>query len=313
MPEPDAPLAAVPPAPIEPSGTPDATPVTALPMPEPEPDGGRMTIMGHLLELRQRLFYCALFMFLSTTIGLIYYEPIYEFLCHPILKANLEFKDDPNYQKLLENTDDDANEPNADGSPPPVIQLQEIRPLALMLILMKAAFWAGIVVTSPFLLYQIWAFVSPGLTLRERRAIRPVLFGGVFFFLGGAAFCYFAVFPYTLNFLVWLNVSLGVLTRYTSSDFIDLLLTFMLIFGLIFELPVLAGVLARLGILSPRITTKYWRMITLGTFILGAVVSPSADLASFLMMSGSLLFLYLISILVVWICYPKPIAEAPAE
>jgi len=248
-----------------------------------------------IVELRRRILHSAIVLILTTTLGLVFYEPLFAFFMRPIIRANEHFKTDEDLRKLQ--TDAGMN-PDKN-----VIQLQETKPLALMIILMKAAFWVGLIVTAPYVLYHAWALLAPVFHQKTAGFIKMILVGGVLFFIGGAALCYFLIFPFTLDFLVWLNISLKVLTRYASSEYISLLVTFMLIFGLVFELPVIAAVLARIGLLSPRLVTKYWRFITFGIFVLGVIVSPSADLISYLMMCGVLLMLYIISIGVVYIFY----------
>jgi len=191
----------------------------------------------------------------------------------------------------------------------PVVDMSATDMLGTMLMLMKVALWAGVVLSSPVLLYEIWAFVAPGLSDRERRAIRPVLVGGVLCFLTGAALCYYLVFPITLQFLVWFELDLGVKPRYTPKDYMDLLVTFMLIFGALFEIPVVAAVLAKLGLVSPGMLTRYWRFIILFCFICGALFSPGSDPMSMMIMSGTLIFLYLVSLALTVVCYPKKVRE----
>ena len=191
----------------------------------------------------------------------------------------------------------------------PVVRMIATDPLATMLMLMKVAVWAGIVLSSPVLLYEIWAFVAPGLSDRERGAIRPVLAGGVLCFLAGAAVCYYLVFPITISFLVWFELDLGFQPSYTPKDYMDLLVTFMLIFGALFEIPLVVAVLARLGLVSPGMLTKYWRFIILFCFIFGALFSPGSDVMSMVIMSGTLVFLYIVSLALAFICYPRKVRE----
>lgn len=185
----------------------------------------------------------------------------------------------------------------------PIVTKISTDPLSTTLILMSVAFWVAIVLGSPILIYEIWAFVSPGLKPREKAAIRPVLIGGIFFFGLGAAACYYIIFPLSMSFFVWLDLDMGYLPNYTPDTYINLLITFMLITGLIFEIPMVVAVLAKLGIVSTGMLLHYWRMIVLVCFILGAFISPGNDIISMLTMSGALLFLYVVSLLMAWICY----------
>jgi sec-independent protein translocase protein TatC len=123
--------------------------------------------------------------------------------------------------------------------------------------------------------------------------------------LAGAVFCYWVVFPFTLEFTVWLAVYLKVRPSYTPEHYMDLLVTFMLIFGLTFELPLVAAALARLRLLRPTWLLKPWRYIIVGCFVLGAALSPGTDPISMLILSGALLFLYVLSIILAVLAYPK--------
>lgn len=286
---------------------PEATPAPAPPVPF-RGDGGsaapqrggdpeaRMSFVEHLMELRSRLIVAGLAVLLTSVLALVFYEPVFAFLRAPLDRVNQTFKTTPAYQELL----------TARGMDPQrdIVRPITTQPLGLLMILMKVALYAGLVLASPVVLYEIWAFVAPGLKGHELRAIRPVLIGGVLCFLAGAAFCYYIVFPITLEFLVWLDVSLGYQPSYVPDEYIGLLLTFMMIFGGAFELPLVAAVLARLRLLKPVWLTRYWRYVLLGCFVAGSLLSPGSEIFSMLLLSGALVFLYLASILLAWLCYP---------
>jgi sec-independent protein translocase protein TatC len=108
-----------------------------------------------------------------------------------------------------------------------------------------------------------------------------------------------------MSFFVWLDLDMGFLPSYTPEGYINLLITFMLITGAIFEIPMVVAVLAKLGIVSSGMLTHYWRMIVLFCFILGSLISPGNDIISMVAMSGALLFLYVVSVILAWLCY-KP-------
>lgn len=257
----------------------------------------RMGFMDHLMELRKRLMAALFAVVLTTTLALIFFKPIFLFLRAPIDNVNEKFRTDDKFQALLA---EQHMDPQAD-----VVRPISTDPLGLMLILMKIAVYAGLVLSSPIVLYELWAFVAPGLRPREIRAIRPVLVFGVFFFLGGAAFCYYLVFPYTMEFVVWLDVYLGVVPSYTPDSYLDLLLVFMLIFGALFEIPLVVAILAKLGILKPAWLARYWRVISLACFLAGSLASPGTDIMSMLLMSGALVVLYAISIGAAYAFYPR--------
>ncbi|MBE7467054.1 MAG: twin-arginine translocase subunit TatC [Planctomycetes bacterium] len=187
----------------------------------------------------------------------------------------------------------------------PVVEPISTDPLGLMMILMKVSVYAGLLLSSPIVLYELWSFVAPGLRQNERAAIRPVFAAGVIFFLLGSSFCYYIIFPITIQFLVWFDIYLGFKPSYVPETYMGLLLTFMILFGAMFEIPLVAAVLARLKLLHSSTLLRYWRYVVLTSFIFGSILSPGSEVISMLLMSGTLLFLYAISIVLTMILYPK--------
>jgi sec-independent protein translocase protein TatC len=257
----------------------------------------RMSFMEHLLELRSRLIVASAALVVAIVLTFIFYQPVFDFLRAPLGDISEKFRTDEGYQQLMAERGLDPTQA--------VVRPITVNPLGLLLILMKVALWGGIVLASPVILHQVWVFVAPGLKPHEARAVRPVLIGGIFCFLAGAAFCYYLVFPLTLEFLVWLDVKLGYQPSYTPDQYIGMLLTFMLIFGAVFEMPLVAAVLARLRLLKPVWLTRHWRYVILVCFGLGSVLSPGSEVFSMLLLSGALVVLYVASVALAWLCYPK--------
>lgn len=276
-------------------------PADALP-PEEDGPGRKMSFMEHLMELRRRLIVAIAAVTVTTILCFVFFHEIFAFLQGPMNGVNDSFRNNPDLQQLLIDRGIPADEP--------VIKPISTQPLGLMMVLMKISVWAGLVLSSPIVVYELWAFIAPGLKPREVRAIRPILLAGLLFFLAGASLCYFVVFPITMEFLVWFDVYLGVKPLYTVKDYIDLLTTFMLIFGLMFELPLVATVLSMLRILNPSWLTRYWRLVVVGCFLAGSILSPGSEIMSMLIMSGCLLFLYLLAIVMTRMVYPKDPAPA---
>jgi len=258
-----------------------------------------MSFMDHLLELRARLIVCVSCIALTTVLSFIFFDRIHTFLRAPVDQVNEKFRADEEFSKLV--VENLRLSPGAD-----VVQPITTNPLGLLVILMKVALYAGLVLASPVVLYELWRFVAPALKAHEARVVRPVLVVGILFFVAGALFCYYAVFPFTIEFVVWLDVYLGYRPSYTPEEYIGLLVTFMMIFGATFEVPLVAGVLARLGVLKPEWLTRYWRYVVLASFFLGALASPGTDIMSMLIMSGTLVILYLLSVILAWFLYPRP-------
>jgi sec-independent protein translocase protein TatC len=163
---------------------------------------------------------------------------------------------------------------------------------------MKLAFFAGIFVSSPVIIYQIWAFVAPGLYEKERRSILPFVFLAVVFFVGGTAFAYFVVFPSAFKFFLTYN------TQYVKimpsiGEYLSFSCIFLLGFGVVFELPVFIICLARLGIITHKQLQKSRKIVIIGIFIAAAILTPTPDAVNQLLMAVPMLILYELSIIAV--------------
>jgi sec-independent protein translocase protein TatC len=259
-----------------------------------EDEEARMGFIDHLLELRKRLWVSIIAVVICVVISLVFYEDVYQFLLAPIRVV------DAKYVGIL----------TALGKPPPdgqVVHITTTEPLGTMLSVIWLGFWAGLVVASPIVMYELWAFVAPGLHAKEKNAIKPVLYGGAFFFLAGAALAYYVLAPLTFDFFLWLDLRLKVTPNWTSEKCIELLITMMIVSGLLWELPLLVAGMARLGVVSAAWLLKYWRALTFGSIVMGMIVSPGNDLISMGAFSGMILAIYLVSILMAFIFYRAPV------
>jgi sec-independent protein translocase protein TatC len=160
---------------------------------------------------------------------------------------------------------------------------------------MKVAFIAGIIVTSPFVLYQIWAFVAPGLYQKEKKYVIPFVLGGSFFFALGILFGYFVAIPIGFKFL------LGYATDFikpmpSMKEYLSFSIKFLLAFGLVFEFPVVLVLLARIGVVDAKILARKRKYAILLIFIFAAVMTPP-DIISQVLMALPLMGLYELSIL----------------
>ncbi len=160
---------------------------------------------------------------------------------------------------------------------------------------MKVAFIGGLILASPFVLYQIWAFVAPGLYRHEKRYVLPLLFGGSFFFLLGILFGYFIAIPVGFKFLLGYAADL-IKPMPSMKEYLSFSIKFLLAFGLVFEFPVVLVMLARIGIIDARMMAKQRKYAILLIFIFAAVLTPP-DLISQLIMAFPLIGLYEWSIL----------------
>jgi sec-independent protein translocase protein TatC len=176
------------------------------------------------------------------------------------------------------------------------------------LLSLKVAFAAGCFVSFPVVIYHIWAFVAPALYRKEKSWVIPFVFSSSLCFLGGAAFAYFLVIPLAFKFLV--SYTTGILTpMLTINEYISFILKILLAFGLVFEMPVLAWVGAKMGFLTPRFLWAKIRYSIVIIFILAALLTPP-DVVSQALMAVPLLVLYFISILVTWAARPKEKSDA---
>ncbi|MCD8321745.1 MAG: twin-arginine translocase subunit TatC [Oscillospiraceae bacterium] len=186
-----------------------------------------------------------------------------------------------------------------------------LAPSELVTSYMKLALALGLVFSLPFILWQIWAFVQPGLTEREERAARPAMIAGVFFFLLGIVFCYFAVLPMTLRFFYNFNGSQEIQASISFNNYLNFLLGMLAAFGLVFEMPPVSFILARLGIVKPSTLVKGRKYAVLIIFIAAAIITPP-DAVSQIMTAIPMVGLYEISILSARAA-AKSRAEAGAE
>lgn len=173
------------------------------------------------------------------------------------------------------------------------------------MIYMRVALYAGIALAIPFLFFQVWAFISPGLYKHEKRYIVPVLFmASVFFFLG-ASFAYKVAFPAACDYLLGWAMEGGFRTLLDAEDYLDLIIMIMIGLGIVFQIPTIAFVLGRIGLLTPRMMLKAWRYAIVTIAIVSAVLTPTPDAFNMMMFAAPMVGLYFLSIGIVWI-FGKP-------
>ena len=177
---------------------------------------------------------------------------------------------------------------------------------------LKVAFVAGIFVGSPAVFYQAWQFVAPGLYKRERRVALPFSIAATFFFVAGAAFCYYLVFPVAFRFFLEEFTSVGISPQIRVSEYLTFTSRMLLAFGVTFELPVATFFLARVGLITHRTMIGAARYAIVAIFIVAAVLTPGPDVASQLLMATPLLVLYALSIGIAYLA-ARPAPDATAE
>jgi len=175
-----------------------------------------------------------------------------------------------------------------------------IGPFALYV---KVSFYAAIGLSVPFLLWQIWAFVSPGLYPHERKYVTPFVALSSIFFVLGAATAYYLIFPPAAKYLLGLGQDFRLLLK--ADEYFDFIILLMLGMGLVAQMPAITYVLARIGLITARWMVKVWRIAIIVILIVAAVLSPTNDVPNMLLFAAPMFVLYVISIIVAWICGRK--------
>ena len=174
-------------------------------------------------------------------------------------------------------------------------QLAFFSPPEAVLAYMKVALSAGLILCMPILLYQVWSFIRPGLTSREQRFGLAFVWWGTFLFLVGAAFAYWILLPVSLSFL--LGFAEGTLTPVISINrYLSFTTAIILACGGVFQLPLIVYLLTKMGLLTPQWLRKQWRMAVMSMVVAAAIITPTTDAATMLLMTLPMLLLYEISI-----------------
>jgi sec-independent protein translocase protein TatC len=163
---------------------------------------------------------------------------------------------------------------------------------------MWVAFIGGVVVAFPYIVWELWRFIKPALTVKERTFARGIVFYTSLLFLTGILFGYYIITPMTVNFLGSYQVSEQVKNTITLDSFISTVTTMTLITGIVFELPIVVYFLSKIGILTPKFMRTYRRHAVVVILILAAVITPTSDATTLMLVAIPLYFLYEISILV---------------
>ena len=222
-----------------------------------------MTVAGHLRELRRRIVWMAVAFVAASVICFLFIERFVAV----VLALSPDFS------------------------------FVYLSPSELVTSYMKLALILGLVFSSPVILWQVWAFVQPGLTRAESRSALAAIVGGFVFFLLGAAFCFFVALPVTLRFFYNFNGSRDITASISFNNYMSFVLGMLVAFGLVFEMPVLSYLLARLGFLRPEWLVKGRKFAVLIVFIVAAIITPP-DVVSQIMTAVPMLALYEVSILV---------------
>lgn len=161
---------------------------------------------------------------------------------------------------------------------------------------MSVAFYAGILLASPYIVYLLFGFISPALYTTERKACLKIMIPAFLLFMAGILLNYYLIFPLSFRFLATYQVSSTVTNLISLSSYIGSLMTLSLLLGIAFEIPVITYLLSRIGILNAKLLRKYRKHALVGILMLAAIITPTSDVFTLLLVSVPLYFLYEISI-----------------
>lgn len=247
-----------------------------------EESGGKMSFLDHLDELRRRIMWALGSVVVGFCIAIGFYQQLFNFVIDP-MRAMV-----PKGQTLI-----------------------FTEPTEAMMIYIKIAVIAGILIASPAVMAQVWLFVAPGLYSHEKKLAIPFVVISSLFFIAGAAFAHYYAFPLTFQFFG--SFSSDVLTYMPRIEpTFSLYMKLVLIFGAIFQMPTVVALLARLGLITARFMLRHFKYALLAIFIIGAVLSPGTDPVGQIAMAGPMVVLYMISIVFAWIFGKKKKVEEEA-
>ena len=164
---------------------------------------------------------------------------------------------------------------------------------------MKVAFFAGLIAASPYVIYQLFKFISPALYENERKYAVRLVFGSYVMFMVGVLFSYFIIFPFTFRFLGTYQVADFVANTITLESYISTFVSLTLVLGIIFEMPMMSWILAKMHLLKANHMTQYRKHVIVAILILAAIITPTSDAFTLLLVSIPMWLLYELSILIV--------------
>lgn len=258
-------------------------------------DEKEMPFLDHLEELRGRIFKALLAIVLFTCLSLFFIDEIFTFLVAPYNDA------------LRLATAGKPEGETAAGS-----RLVFFTPTGGFMIYVKLAATAGLLLSLPFILHQLWRFIAPGLLEREKRFAPLLIFFTILCFAAGAAFCYYVVLKFGLGFLLSFQ-SAQLMPMISIEEYFGFVTALIFIFGILFEMPVLAFLLTRLGLLTPEFLRQKRRYSIIVIFIASAIITPSVDAFTQILLAVPLMMLYEISIWVSKIALPVEMKNALSE
>jgi sec-independent protein translocase protein TatC len=235
-----------------------------------------MSFLEHLEELRTRIFHALVAIACGMVVCWLVRERLVAFMTEPIIQVL-----------------------KARGQAEKLVYLNPTEPFNLYL---KVCALAGLFITSPYVLYQVWLFISPGLYRREKKYVVPFMVSSILLFVAGGYFGYRMVYPAALDFLIGIGRQFAAMI--TIHEYTDLFLTVILGLGLVFEMPILIFFLALMGVVSAGWMWRNIRYAVLGIFIVAGALAPTPDISSMVIFASPMLALYIVSIAIAWFVHP---------
>jgi sec-independent protein translocase protein TatC len=236
-----------------------------------ESSSGKMSFLEHLDELRRRIIYAATSLLVGFVIAFFFIQQIFDFIMRPL-------------QQML----------------PPGATLVYTDPTEAFMLYIKIALIGGLMIASPAIMAQVWLFIAPGLYAHEKKWAIPFILMSSIFFVVGAAFSHYVVFPLTWRFFASFTTDILTFMPRIEPAF-SIYLRLLLAFGVVFQMPTVVLFLARMGVLTPRFMIRHIKYAVLLIVIISAVLTPDGGGVSLVAMSGPLVLLYIFSIGLAWL------------
>ena len=234
-----------------------------------------MSFLEHLDELRRRIIYCCLAIGVGVVVGFVFINQVFNFIFEPTRRVL------PAGSKLI-----------------------YTQPGEAFSLYVQIALIVGLVIAAPFIMYQVWMFVAPGLYANEKRLAIPFVVLTTLGFLVGTAFNHYISFPYMMTFFASFNTKeLAFMPR--LDDVFGLYSKMLIGMGLVFQMPTVVYFLAKIRVITARFLSKNFKYALLIIFVIAAVITPTGDMMTQLIFAAPMLGLYVLSIVIAWMVGPK--------
>src|SRR5438552_10049573 len=241
---------------------------------------GQMSFLDHLEELRKRIIHSLIAVGVAVCVCWYFADPLFVIISKPILDNG--------------------------------VQLNMTKPTEGFNLELKLALLAAIFLAAPFILAQVWLFISPGLYKHERRYALPFIIFSSLLFVTGGLFGYFVAFPFAVQFLIGWGKAMGLTTIISATEYFDLFVMVELGLGVVFEIPALIFILSRIGLVSAGFLLRNTRYAILIAFIIAAIITPTTDIPNMMMMAIPMVALYLLGVVVAYV-FGKKRAKEPGD